>query len=237
MDEKQLKTSLKQRIIIIVVALLLLGSTVLTYMFIVMQSGLGKQSLASLEEQYNAKQAELKAAAQPLSDQYFDEFKGYYQNRVKSYNAANANSEKLKIEDIKVGTGRELTDDDTNYQAFYIGWCADGSIFDSSFDYATDDTEKETPTGLTAPLIGSSSMIEGWLTGIVGMKIGGVRQLTIPGEMAYGDTRDDICEGKNAPLKFIVMPLEQDAEIVRLSQEAQDLQIKVYTALLQQQGQ
>lgn len=238
MEEKSLKTSAWQRVVIIIVALLLLGSTVLTYMFIVMNSNSSKQDsqekVSELTAEYDAKNAEINEAAKPLSNKYFKEMEGYKNSRVKSYNSAAANSEKLKIEDIKEGTGRQLAEGDTDYSAYYIGWCADGSIFDSSFSYASDDTDKETPTGLNAPLIATSSLIEGWNQGIVGMKIGGVRQLTIPGELAYGETTEGnhICGASNSPLKFVVMALDTDENLKQLNEELNNIYYQLYTALM-----
>lgn len=238
MQEKSLKTSPWQRVVIIVVALLLLGSTVLTYMFIVMNSGSSKQDnqekISELSAQYDAKNAEITEAAKPLSDKYFTEMEGYKKSRVKSYNSAAANSEKLKVEDLKEGTGRQLEEGDTDYSAYYIGWCADGTIFDSSFSYDTEDTDKETPTGLNAPLIATSSLIEGWNQGVIGMKLGGVRQLTIPGELAYGETTEGnhICGASNSPLKFVVMALETDDNLKQLNDELNTVYYQLYTALM-----
>lgn len=237
MDESQIKTSLWQRVIIIIVALLLLGSTVLAYMFIVM-SGNGSQSreerIAELQEQYDAKNKELEEAAKPFSDKYFSTMDGYRKSQVKSYNATAANDEKLKITDLKAGTGKQLEEGDTDYSAYYIGWCPDGSIFDATFTYAEDDTDKQTPTGLTAPLIASTGLIEGWTQGMVGMKLGGVRQINIPGELAYGETSEEnqICGMSNAPLRFVVMPVETDETLKNLNNEISDLRIKLYTAIL-----
>lgn len=235
MDEKQLKTSLWQRIIIILVAILLLGSTVLTYMFIVMSSGNSKQSaedrVAQLEEEYNSKRAELQTAAQPVGEKYFEELKKYT-SQVKSFNAAAANSAKLQITDLKIGTGRQLTEGDTDYMAYYIGWCPDGSYLDSSFNFAEDDDT--TPISLKVPFI-QPHAIEGWTQGVIGMKLGGVRQISIPGELAYGDTAGDrYCGMTNAPLKFVVLPLEADADLVKLNNELNDIYIKLYTASISQ---
>ena len=50
------------------------------------------------------------------------------------------------------------------------------------------------------------------------MKLGGVRQVDIPGALAYGDKRE-ICGGKNSPLKFIILPIEVSEEYKKLSTE------------------
>lgn len=226
MDEKSLKTSRWQRIGILIIAILLLGGTVFAYLFIFMGSSSSDTSndelIAGLTEQYDAKTAELEAAAAPLSDQYFDDFSGYL-SEVKAYNAASAEAEVLGIKDLKTGTGKTLEEGDTDYFAYYIGWCADGSIFDSSLD----DTEN--PTALNVPLDASVGLIEGWNQGVIGMKLGGVRQLTISGDLAYGDTQE-ICGGYNSPLKFIILAIEKDEGIAALNSELDDLYLQLYYA-------
>lgn len=236
MDEKQLKTSPWQRVVIVIVALLLLGSTVLTYMFIVMSGNNNSQQaqedrITELGNQITAKANEIEEAAKPFGEKYFKELESY-KKQVKSYNIATANNEKLKIEDLKEGTGKQLTEGDNEYSAYYIGWCGDGSIFDSSFSYADDDTDKTTPIGLQSPLINPSSLIEGWKQGVIGMKLGGVRQVSIPGELAYGDTRSDICGQANAPLKFVIMTLPTDETLGKLNDEWNDLFSEYYAAIM-----
>ena len=69
-------------------------------------------------------------------------------------------------------------------------------------------------------------MIQGWLDGIVGMKIGGVREITIPSVLAYGDQE----QGKipaNSPLKFVVMLIEKPEEI-EISEELESLYGELY---------
>lgn len=82
----------------------------------------------------------------------------------------------LKIEDIEVGTGETVESGDT-VVIHYTGTLTDGTKFDSSVDrgepFQTD--------------IGVGQVIEGWDKGVVGMKVGGKRKLTIPPSMAYGD--------------------------------------------------
>lgn len=82
----------------------------------------------------------------------------------------------LKIEDIKVGDGPEVKSGDT-VKIHYTGTLTDGTKFDSSLDRGTPFVTK----------IGVGQVIEGWDKGVVGMKVGGVRKLTIPPSMGYGD--------------------------------------------------
>jgi FKBP-type peptidyl-prolyl cis-trans isomerase len=80
----------------------------------------------------------------------------------------------LIIEDIKIGTGYEVKPGGA-VVAFYHGTLkADGKVFDSAF-------ERGEPIGF-----GLSGVIPGWQKGVPGMKIGGVRRLTIPAALGYG---------------------------------------------------
>ncbi len=227
MDEKSLKTSVGQRIVIVVVALLLLASTVMTYMFIVMSSSnssANDEQIDALTAEFDTKQAEVNAAVSRLSEANFDNFKGY-KSEVKAYNAASANTAGIETRDLKVGNGRTLKEKDYDYLAYYIGWCADGSVFDSSFDNFDE------PTSLKAPISAAGgSLIEGWNQGVIGMKTGGVRQITIPGELAYADSRE-ICGGYNTPLKFIILALEDAENYTKLSEELSQAYYQLYTAL------
>ncbi|WNG30824.1 FKBP-type peptidyl-prolyl cis-trans isomerase [Cystobacter fuscus] len=81
----------------------------------------------------------------------------------------------LQVEDTKVGTGTEAVAGKT-VTVHYVGTLTNGSKFDSSRD------RKE---GFTFRL-GAGQVIKGWDQGVAGMKIGGVRKLTIPPEMGYG---------------------------------------------------
>ncbi len=228
MDENILKTSWKQRIIILVIAILLVAGTVLTYVFIVIN---GKAEVAKQEEsselvsdlskRYQEKQAEIEAAAEPLSDKYFSELEKY-KTEVKAYNSANANSDGLKSKDLKEGTGKQLKEGDTDYYAYYIGWCPDGTIFDSSFD------SNDKPTALNAPLDASIGLIEGWNQGVIGMKLGGVRELSISGDLAYGE--QEMCESTNTPLKFVVMAIEAPEDLKKLNEELDQLYIQLLSA-------
>lgn len=82
----------------------------------------------------------------------------------------------LKVEDLKVGTGVEAASGKT-VTVHYTGWLTDGKKFDSSRD-------RNQP--FPFPL-GGGRVIPGWDQGVVGMKVGGIRKLTIPSKLAYGE--------------------------------------------------
>lgn len=228
MDQKLLKTSWKQRAVIIVIALLMVFSFVATYIAIILSnkssdstSSTDNAEFQAIQEEYQAKSDEITEYAGTLSSKYLSTLSGF-KSRVKSYNAATANSEGLKTADLKEGDGRELKADDKDYFAYYIGWCADESIFESSFD------NYENPTSLSTPVSASGGLIEGWNQGVIGMKLNGVREITIPGELAYGETRE-ICGGKNSPIKFIVLAFTDD-KMKKLSDESDEIMSRLYTA-------
>ena len=208
MDSSVKKTTFKQRVMIFVIALILLGSTIATYAFVVLsasqstaKSAETSAEITEAEEEYTAVQTEINDYAKTLSDKYYKTFYEYRKN-IKSYNATTVNNEGLETKDLKTGDGRELKSGDTDYFAYYIGFCADETIFDSSFD------DYDNPTKLSTPIYADEGLIEGWNQGVVGMKINGVREIAIPAELAYKE--QEICGETNSPLKFIVMPVLDD---------------------------
>ena len=83
----------------------------------------------------------------------------------------------LQITDVIVGDGAEATVGSTAV-VHYVGVAfSTGEEFDAS--YNRGDT-------LDFPL-GAGRVIAGWDQGVVGMKVGGRRQLVIPPHLAYGD--------------------------------------------------
>ena len=82
----------------------------------------------------------------------------------------------LDIEDISVGDGKEAKHGNV-VEVHYVGvaWST-GRQFDASWD-----------RGETFDFVlGNGLVIEGWDMGVVGMKVGGRRRLTIPPAMGYG---------------------------------------------------
>ncbi len=223
----ELKTTGRQRIVIVVIAIFMLLSTFALYASVIMGGGSSSttstadnEKVERFNELYQKYLNAVDKQSAELSSKYFDTFVSY-KSRVKAYNAADITTTTAK--DLVVGTGAEVTDENfVNYSAYYIGWLSDETIFDSSFDDAAN------PTSLKAPLEGKTNMIEGWLEGIVGMKIGGVREISIPSALAYGDQAQGSIPA-NSPLKFVVMLIDPvgDPEFAE-SEELQQLMNDLY---------
>ena len=87
------------------------------------------------------------------------------------------NVQELEIIDITEGSGEPVPEGAT-ITAHYTGArCKDGVIFQSSHDFGE------------AVTFGLDQVIAGWTRGVPGMKIGGIRRLIIPSDMAYGSVR------------------------------------------------
>ncbi len=81
----------------------------------------------------------------------------------------------LIMEDVALGDG-DAAASGQDVTVHYTGWLTDGKKFDSSKDRGD-------------PFIfalGGRQVIAGWDEGVQGMKVGGVRKLTIPPELGYG---------------------------------------------------
>lgn len=81
----------------------------------------------------------------------------------------------LEIEDTIEGVGEQACAGQV-VTVHYTGWLTDGRKFDSSKD-------RNEPFEF---LLGGRRVIAGWDEGVVGMKVGGTRTLTIPSDLGYG---------------------------------------------------
>ncbi|MGB4761974.1 MAG: FKBP-type peptidyl-prolyl cis-trans isomerase [Candidatus Saccharimonas sp.] len=156
-------------------------------------------------------QKKVDAQGDELSAKYYETFK-QYSPQVASYDIANATA--LSTEDLVIGDGEEITGE-TKFATYYIGWDANGRVFDQSID--TTNNKLKAPFSISSGL-DNTSVIEGWKEGIKGMKIGGVRLLTIPSDKAYGEAGSKDASGNetiapNMPLKFVVMAIPMPAEV------------------------
>lgn len=209
MIEKENKTKKGQRVAIICIALFMLLSTAGLYISMMIMPGNDKKDAeisaaeqAELQELLNEYSAKVEDQRLELSAKYKDKFSPY-KSKVSGYNANNITE--LKTEDLLIGDGAEITEENAyNYSAYYIGWLSDETIFDSSLN--DDDS-------LKTPISGDIGLIEGWEEGVIGMKMGGVRLLTIPSDKGYGAVGSGESIPANAPLKFIVMVIPHVEEV------------------------
>ncbi len=104
----------------------------------------------------------------------------------------------LQTTDIKQGEGPAAAAGDQVSVAYVGALAKDGTEFDTSY------TRKQPFTvGL-----GQGQVIPGWDQGLVGMKPGGVRQLVIPPDLAYGQQGSPPKIGPNETLVFVVEMLQ-----------------------------
>lgn len=226
------KTPTWQRVTIWIIAIAMAGGTLLSFFFMVFAARNPELDttgiVAKREEQAQAELGEKKAEYQKkidvqteeLSKKYFTEFSSY-KSRIAAFEPTGIGD--IKTEDLKIGDGDEITEK-SEYGMYYMGWAPSGKMFDSSF--SSDES------GLGRPLIrasdaswtfpggGVGSVIPGWEEGLVGMKIDGVRVLTIPADKAYGPNGSGCDENKenctippDTPLKFIVMAIPTPSNI------------------------
>ena len=82
----------------------------------------------------------------------------------------------LGIKDVVVGSGPVVKAGD-KVKVHYVGTLTDGKEFDQS-------KKRGQPFSFE---VGRGMVIKGWDQGLIGMKVGGKRKLTIPADLAYGD--------------------------------------------------
>lgn len=104
---------------------------------------------------------------------------------------------KLESQDLVVGKGAEAKAGDT-IRVHYVGTLTNGDQFDAS-----------RPRGEPFQFeLGKGRVIKGWDEGVVGMKVGGKRKLTIPPHLGYGERGAGAKIPPNSTLVFEVELLE-----------------------------
>ncbi len=103
----------------------------------------------------------------------------------------------LNIKDDIVGTGAVAQSGDT-VSVLYTGTLDNGTVFDASSKHGNQ------PFSFT---LGAGQVIRGWDLGVVGMKVGGTRELTIPSELGYGAQGYPPIIPANATLHFTIQLL------------------------------
>lgn len=100
----------------------------------------------------------------------------------------------LVVEDIVVGKGPEAKAGDEVSMQYVGALYSDGTEFDASWDRGQPFDFK----------LGAGEVISGWDQGIVGMKVGGRRELIIPPDFGYGAAGSPPTIPPDATLVFIV---------------------------------
>jgi len=126
---------------------------------------------------------------------YFD----FYQkkNMKEENKITNQTADRLKIEILEKGNGAAAKNGDT-IVVHYIGTLENGTKFDSSLD-------RGRPFSF---VLGAGQVIAGWEQGILGMRVGEKRKLTIAPELAYGEAGAGNAIPPNATLIFEINLLE-----------------------------
>ena len=101
----------------------------------------------------------------------------------------------LKIEDIKVGDGPSPKPGQM-VTVHYTGWLENGTQFETS------------RTGKPAQFQLGGNLIKGWNEGLATMKVGGIRKLIIPSNLAYGAAGSPPKIPPNAKLTFEIELLD-----------------------------
>lgn len=100
------------------------------------------------------------------------------------------NEPSVEIEDIIQGSGEEAAGSDV-VTIEYIGMFEDGEVFDSSAQWGPLRFQLESRMIYDPPEARNGRVIPGLSRGMPGMKVGGVRRITIPPELAYGRNGDE----------------------------------------------
>lgn len=103
----------------------------------------------------------------------------------------------LKIEDLVTGTGK-AAERGALITTHYRGWLEDGIEFDSSH-------KNNTPFQC---VLSNKKVIQGWVLGLQGMKVGGRRKLWVPAHLAYGERQIGSKIPANSDLSFEIELLE-----------------------------
>src|SRR3990167_97547 len=99
----------------------------------------------------------------------------------------------LQTTDLEAGTGEPVKAGDCLTVKYYGTLASDGKMFDENFS-SSQALKFE---------LGSGQVIPGWDEGLIGMKVGGLRRIVIPSELAYGSQATGQIPA-NSDLVFVV---------------------------------
>ncbi|HAT40334.1 MAG TPA: FKBP-type peptidylprolyl isomerase [Rheinheimera sp.] len=101
------------------------------------------------------------------------------------------------IEDLIEGTGNAAKRG-ALITANYRGFLADGTEFDSSARHGEP----------LRVVLSNGRVIQGWILGLTGMKVGGTRRIQVPAALAYGERQIGTMIPPNSDLTFEIELLE-----------------------------
>jgi FKBP-type peptidyl-prolyl cis-trans isomerase FkpA len=108
------------------------------------------------------------------------------------------------VEDLRVGTGPEAKEG-SEIEVHYKGTLRDGTTFDSSYERGKPNTFRLAASQPRRPGVAPvPGVIEGWIRGIAGMKVGGMRVLKVPAHLAYGPRGKPPQIPPSSDLEFVV---------------------------------
>ncbi|WP_062465921.1 FKBP-type peptidyl-prolyl cis-trans isomerase [Demequina maris] len=108
------------------------------------------------------------------------------------FSDAGKKPEELVVQPLIEGDGQEIAEGD-QITVHYTGWIWNGDQFDSSWDRGA----------ATSFTLASGSLIDGWVKGLAGQKVGSQVLLVIPPDLAYGDQESDTIPA-DSTLVFVV---------------------------------
>lgn len=122
---------------------------------------------------------------------------------------ASRNVTELKIKDLRDGEGL-MVERGMDVTVQYTGKLRNGDVFVSSY-------EGGQPRRF---LVGGSQVLAGWDLGVVGMREGGKRRITIPHWLAYGRSGVNCdAEGENCAVPPLT-PVVFDLELIEIHEES-----------------
>ena len=188
-------TKMSQRIGIWVIAAVMVVGSIGIYFVAVLANNNNSKTQANYSKALAAYQAAVSKQADDLSTKYYPILSQYMAN-VAPFDPASVTD--LQSTDLLEGTG-DTIGASTSYSAYYIGFNPSGKIFDESIS----NGKLKSPLAVT----NNTGLISGWTKGVIGMKLGGVRELTIPAAQAYGSQSPSADIPANSPLKFIILAI------------------------------
>lgn len=188
-------TKRSQRVGIWIIAIVLSVGSIGIYFVAVLANGNNAKDQANIQKESADYQAAVQKQADELSVKYYPVL-SQYTGEVGPFDASSVTS--LTTTDLKEGDGAAITSTST-YAAYYVGWNPSGKIFDQSIA----NGKLKAPFTVT----NNTGVIQGWSKGVVGMKLGGVRELAIPASLGYGSQSPSADIPANTPLKFIILAI------------------------------